>query len=85
MKVTLSDKAIKDLKKLDKTIQKRIVDYALSLQSLPDPRIKGKALSSTMAGLWRYRVGDYRLICEIRDDILIITVLRIGHRKEVYK
>lgn len=85
MKVVISDKAKKDIRKLDVKIQKQILTYTLSLESLPDPRVRGKPLSSTMAGLWRYRVGDYRLICEIRDDKLIVTVLRIGHRRNVYK
>lgn len=85
MKVVLSDKAKKDIRKLDVRIQKQILGYALSLQTLPNPRVRGKPLSSTMAGLWRYRICDYRLICEIRDDKLIVTVLRIGHRREVYR
>ena len=50
-----------------------------------DPRRFGKPLSRDMAGLWRYRVGNYRMICNIEDDKLVVLVLRAGHRKEVYE
>lgn len=50
-----------------------------------DPRETGKPLQGEMAGLWRYRVGDYRLICEIKDTVLSVIVLRIGHRRDVYR
>jgi mRNA interferase RelE/StbE len=50
-----------------------------------DPRQHGKGLTANRSGQWRYRIGDYRLICLIEDDKLIITALNIGHRKEVYK
>ena len=54
------------------------------VRNLDDPRSRGKGLSSNLAHLWRYRVGDYRIICDIQDDKIIISVLRIAHRKEVY-
>ena len=84
MKVEFTETAVKTLKKLDGSIQKQILKYAHELEGLKDPRTRGKGLSSNLAGLWRYRVGDWRLICEIKDDKLIISVLRIGHRSEVY-
>jgi len=49
-----------------------------------DPRQHGKGLTSNRSGQWRYRIGDYRLICIIEDDRLIITALNIGHRKNIY-
>ena len=52
---------------------------------LDNPHMSGKALVGNYAGLWRYRVGDYRLICEIHDEKIFVTVLRIAHRKEVYR
>lgn len=79
-----SEDAAKQLKKIDKPIQKRIVKYMEEVRNLDDPRTRGKGLSSNLAHLWRYRVGDYRIICDIQDDKIIISVLRIAHRKEVY-
>lgn len=84
MKVIFSETALKTLKKVDGSIRKQIVKYVHELEELENPRSRGKGLSSNLAGLWRYRVGDWRLICEIKGDRLIISVLRIGHRSEVY-
>lgn len=84
MKVIFSETALKTLKKVDGSIRTQIVKYAHELEALEDPRTRGKGLSSNLAGLWRYRVGDWRLICEIKDNELIISVVRIGHRSEVY-
>lgn len=55
------------------------------LEGCDNPRTFGKGLSANRAGQWRYRIGDYRLICYINDNELIILALSIGHRKEVYK
>jgi mRNA interferase RelE/StbE len=84
MKILVSETAKKQLKKFDKSIQKKIIGYLEEVAGLEDPRTRGKGLSSNLAGLWRYRVGDYRLICEIKDEILTVEVVRIGHRREVY-
>lgn len=84
MNIVFSPLAEKQFYKLDKTIQRQIEKYVLELKKLQNPRDRGRALVGNYAGLWRYRVGDYRLICEIVDEKIIITVLRIGHRKEVY-
>ncbi|QTQ15772.1 type II toxin-antitoxin system RelE family toxin [Treponema parvum] len=84
MIVEFSETAFKILKKLDGSIQKQILKYVHELKGLKDPRTRGKRLKSNLAGLWRYRIGDYRMICEIKDDKLLITVLRIGHRREIY-
>ncbi len=57
----------------------------LKLALQDNPRLQGKALTGRYSGQWRYRVGDYRLICNIQDDIVVILVLELGHRKEVYR
>lgn len=80
-----SDKATKQLKKLDKGTQKLILTWiANNLENCENPRIKGKGLTANLSGGWRYRVGDYRIICDIRDDELMILALSIGHRKSIY-
>lgn len=84
MTVALSDLAKKQLKRLDKAIQKRIVKFLSELAKLDDPRSKGKMLVGNLREFWRYRVGDYRLICRIHDDALEILVVEIGHRREIY-
>jgi len=85
MKVVLTETFKKQLKKLDAAISKRVLDYLEQIELLDNPRSRGKALTSNLSGLWRYRVGDYRILCRIRDDKLIITVIEIGHRSTVYR
>ena len=76
----------KIFKKLDPSVQKLVASYIKhNLENTDNPRIHGKALVGDKKGLWRYRIGNYRLIVEIRDDVLIILILTFGHRKEVYK
>ena len=84
MRIQYTETARKQLKELDKTIQKRILDYMDEVGRLENPRSRGKALVENMRGLWRYRVGDYRVICEIQESRIIISVLKIGHRKNIY-
>jgi len=86
-RVELSEDARKQLKKLDKATGERLVKFMLErLASLEDPRSIGEALKGEKLGeLWRYRVGDYRLISRIEDSTVVILVLRIGHRREIYK
>ena len=75
----------KEFKKLDKYTQLMIKSWITkNLIDCENPRIHGKALIANRKGQWRYRIGDYRLICLIEDDRLIITALNIGHRREVY-
>ena len=85
MKVIFADKARKAFLKLDKPIQKQIQKFVFRLQKLENPRAIGKGTVENLAGHWRYRVGDYRLVCSINDDILEILVVKIGYRREVYK
>lgn len=76
----------KEFKKLDRYTQKLIKAWIMKhLEGCDNPRTFGKGLSANRAGQWRYRIGDYRLICYINDNELIILALSIGHRKEVYK
>lgn len=85
-KVKYSDTAAKQLAKLDKPNARRIMDYMdkrIALKS--DPRSTGKALTGQFSGLWRYRVGEFRVICEIQDNALRVLVVQLGDRKEVYK
>ena len=70
---------------MDKTTLKRVVDYMDEIATLIDPRSRGKSLVGNLKGLWRYRVGDYRIICQIKNDQLIILVTDVAHRKHVYK
>ena len=77
--------AKRELKKLDKRWQLAILDYLEDeIAGLENPRNRGKALVGDKQGLWRYRVADYRVICEIRDTELVIIAVTIGHRKNVY-
>ena len=85
MRVIYSEKSLKSLKKLDKPIQKMIIHYMEKVGQLEEPRARGKALSANLRGFWRYRVSNYRIICEIDDDKLIICVVEVDHRKNIYK
>jgi mRNA interferase RelE/StbE len=76
--------AKKDLESLDRPIQKKILLY-LREHVTEDPRRFGKALVSDKAGLWRYRVEKYRIICQIKDDTVTVLVVAVGHRKDVYE
>ncbi len=81
-----SKTVLKDFKKVDKQLQKNIYNWIdKNLQNCINPREKGKALSYNRIGQWRYRIGNYRLICEIKDKELIILALEFGHRKNIYK
>ena len=73
------------MKKLDKQIARRIVAKLHEISQLEDPRSMGKALTGNLAGVWRYRVGDYRILCDINDGRLVILVVDVAHRREVYK
>lgn len=85
-KIKLTKTAEKELSKLDKQTAVRIVKFLRERLSVSDnPKSSGKQLLGSMCLFWRFRVGDYRIICDIKDDELVILSLRIGHRKEVYK
>lgn len=83
--LVLSDDAKKQLKKMDKYVALFILkEMQKTLSNIENPRYIGKALTGNKKGLWRYRVGDYRVICHIDDTSLIILALEIGHRKSIY-
>ncbi|SFZ85171.1 mRNA interferase RelE/StbE [Devosia enhydra] len=84
--IEFSASARKSLKKLDRQAACEILDYLDErIAGSEDPRRFGKALVGPLAGLWRYRVRDFRIICSIEDGRLIVLVLDIGHRSEVYR
>lgn len=84
--VLFTQKAKKQLSKLDRNTAKLIASWLKkNLEGCVNPRIHGKALVANKAGQWRYMVGDYRILAEIRDEEVIILVLQIGHRREIYK
>jgi len=85
-KVIIERSALKYLGKLDPAVRKRIMLWIKeNLEGCEDPRSIGKALSGKFEGAWRYRIGEYRVIAEIRDKELIIIVIEIGPRKNIYK
>lgn len=84
--VELSERFKKEFRKLDKYTQKMIRAWInKNLVGTEDPRLHGKGLTANRSGQWRYRIGDYRLICNINDNKLIILALSVGHRRDVYE
>lgn len=84
-KVEWDERARKELRKLDPQTQKKILGYVRKhLCKSLNPRRLGKNLSYDKEGLWRYRIGDYRIISKINDKEIIILVLAVGHRKNIY-
>lgn len=84
-KVVFSYEFDKEFSKLDHYTQTIIIKWIEKhIENCENPRDFGKSLTNNLKGLWRYRIGDYRLLCEIHDNELIIFALSIGHRKEVY-
>lgn len=83
--ISYARSALKGAKKIDAQTKRKIHSYLHDrIAMLDDPRQFGKPLKGQLSELWRYRVGDYRIICDIRDDELIVLVLRMAHRKNVY-
>jgi mRNA interferase RelE/StbE len=85
--IEFDPEAVKDLKKLDRPVQQRIVGFLKErVATLDNPRQIGEALAgATLGNYWKYRVGDWRIICDIQDRRIIVRVLRIGNRREVYR
>lgn len=84
--VETTSKFDKEFRKIDRYTQKLIKSWICKyLINCENPRIHGKMLKANRSGQWRYRIGDYRLLCLIEDEKLIITALHIGHRREVYR
>lgn len=82
---SFTDKARKELKKLGHEPARKIIRFLDErIQGDDSPRDFGKALSGDLGEYWRYRVEDYRILCEIQDDVLIVLVVKVGHRRDVY-
>jgi mRNA interferase RelE/StbE len=84
--IEYAETARMQLRKLDKVAARRIVDF-MDTRVAPsdDARALGKALKGSLGDLWRYRVGDYRVLCDIQNNVLTVLVLQIGNRREVYR
>ncbi|MBF0132016.1 MAG: type II toxin-antitoxin system RelE/ParE family toxin [Magnetococcales bacterium] len=86
-RIRFDDAARKNLEKLDKPVARRIIEFLRKrVAILDDPRSIGEALKgSSLGDFWKYRVGDYRVICDIEDSTLRILVVKVGNRREVYR
>ena len=83
--IEIDNAAKKELAKLDKSVADRILRFLEErIATDENPRRFGEALAENLAGLWKYRVGDYRVIVEIQDAIIVVLVLHVGHRSKVY-
>ena len=83
--VEFSKSALKELKKMDRGTAAMILGWVRkNLEGCENPQQHGKGLTANRSGQWRYRIGDYRLIAEIQEDRIVILILHIGHRNEVY-
>ncbi len=83
--VVYTEKAVKQLAKLDGSVKRLILSWVeKNLLNCENPRLRGKALTANRKGEWRYCIGNYRLICQICDDQLIILALSVGHRGQIY-
>ena len=82
--IRFDEAALAQMRKLDKTVARRIIAYLRETAESDDPRTRGKPLSANLAGLWRYRIGDYRVICEILNERMTIYALQVGHRSRIY-
>jgi mRNA interferase RelE/StbE len=84
--VSLTQSAKRSLAALDRPVADRVIRFLDErVATSEDPRATGKALGGDLSGYWRYRVGDYRILCELKDDVLIVLVVDVAHRKDVYK
>ncbi len=85
-RIDLAESAKKQLSKLDQPAAKQITTFLRErVAGAENPRSTGKALTGPLGGLWRYRTGDYRIVCDIQDNALRVLVIKIGNRREVYR
>lgn len=85
-RIDFDSRALQELGKLDRQHQRRIVKFLrMRVEPLANPRSIGEPLRGPLSELWKYRVGDYRIICAIQDVVVTVLVLRIGHRREIYR
>ena len=83
-RVETTEQFDRDFKKLDRAIQRRVMAYLEEVEKLDDPRQRGKGLTANHTGVWRYRVGDHRILAQIIDNSLTVLTLNVDHRKDVY-
>lgn len=84
--IEYTETALRWLRKTDRQVARRILDFMDErVAKADDPRGMGKALSNQFSGLWRYRIGDYRLIRDLQDERLCVLVVEIGNRREIYR
>jgi mRNA interferase RelE/StbE len=85
-KIEFDPAARRELERLDKPVIRRILKFLHErVGNLDDPRKIGERLQGTLSEFWKYRVGDYRILCSVEQERLVVLVLRIGHRREIYK
>lgn len=83
--IEFTEEADEQLQRLDKPVRERIRKYVKELEKLPNPKIRAEALKGDLGDFCKYRVGDYRLICQIYEEKLLVLVVKIGHRSKVYR
>ena len=85
-KIEFDERARKELRKLDRTAQSNILHYLRKKIATKDnPRRFGDPLRKNLSGFWKYRIGAYRIICDIQEDVVTVRVIRVGHRKNIYE
>ena len=85
-RIETTERFDREFRKLDRYTQRMVKAWIdRNISETDNPRQHGKGLSADRRGQWRYRIGDYRLLCEIQDDRLVILALTIGHRREIYR
>jgi mRNA interferase RelE/StbE len=87
LQIEFDPAAVDDLKKLDRPVQQRLLGFLRTrVAPLENPRAIGEALSGAKLGsYWKYRVGDWRIVCDIQDERIVVRVLRVGNRREIYR
>lgn len=83
--VELSPEAAKWLRKADPQTARRIIAALRAITTLDNPRTRGEALTGSLSGLWRYRIGDYRVVCDLQDARLVVLVIDVDHRSVIYE
>ena len=84
-RIELTREAERQIDALGSGERRQVLKFLQKLRSRDDPQTLGKPLSGPLRGLWRYRVGDWRLICQLRRSVLTVVVVRLGHRSDVYR
>ncbi|MDO4762703.1 MAG: type II toxin-antitoxin system RelE/ParE family toxin [Corynebacterium sp.] len=82
--INFTPRAAKSFRKLDKPVQKQISKFLREVAALEDPRVRGKGLIGDKSGLWRWRVGDYRVVASFHEAVVIVNVVDVGHRRDIY-